>query len=165
MRECPVQCKHIIEGQYPESMQELERANGLENFDFWVFGFIQNQNYPKPPFFAKSVLAKCGLPILFACQQVWSGDNNSEPRWQTNIGGSRHIKLARWKEDSTTAVPPTQMSSPARQQQPVHVHQTGGAYLLWDEEERRPQASNAAAASQSYPLHPGCQSQSKQFFL
>ena len=69
-----------------------------------VPGFIKDDQ-PKEPFF----LAKCGLPILFACHQVWSGvDNNRELRWQTNIGGIRQIKLAGWiEEDSTTNTNPS----------------------------------------------------------
>ena len=69
---------------------------------------------------ASLFLAKCGLPILFACHQVWSVvDNNSQPWWQTYIGGIRQIKLAGWiEEDSTTNINPSSclwIPNPVRQ--------------------------------------------------
>jgi len=84
-----------------------------ENFDFWVFGFIQNQNYPKPPFFANQFWQSVAFPYYLLVSKCGPVTIIANRCWQTNIGGSRHTKLAGWKEDSTTAaaeaaaVPPT----------------------------------------------------------
>ena len=61
--------------------------------------FFPNQFWQSVAFPYYLLVSKCGLVTIIANRC-----------WQTNIGGSRHTKLAGWKEDSTTAaaeVPPT----------------------------------------------------------
>ena len=90
----------------------------IKNFDCWVSGFIKNKISQKCNFLPYR-LANCGLPLLFSCHQVWSGDNNRKPRWQTNIGGTRQIKLAGRRIDNSTNTCSKSKSfllpSPARQ--------------------------------------------------
>ena len=119
----------------------------IEFDDSWV----HRERSAKRAFF----LAKCGLPILFACHQVWSGvDNNSELRWQTNIGGIRQIKLAGWiEEDSTTNTNPSSclwIPNPVRQA----VQQTGCLSIVGLARRRGQSRASNAAASESYPLDP-----------
>ena len=137
----------------PKNLAALLHYGRWGNFDFWVVRV--HLKTVKCAIFAESVLTKCGLPILFACHQVWSGDNNSEPRWQTNIGGIRQIKLAPgWKEDSTAETSSyLEMSSPVRHEAASAPDRQEGLIYCGTRRRGQPQASNAAA-SQLYPLDP-----------